>query len=61
VKPNNLRRRIDWTENQTYEHGMDADKGSKHNQKYVREGSQVFYEIIFSREIDYRGRGWAFY
>jgi len=40
---------------------MDADEGSKHNQKIVRKGSQVLYEIIFGREIDNRGRGWAFY
>ena len=36
---------------------MDADEGSKHNQKFVRKGSQVLYEIISGREIDYGGRG----
>jgi len=40
---------------------MDADESSKHNQKFVRKGSQVFYEIISVREIDYGGQGWAFY
>ena len=39
AKPSNLRRHIDWTENQTYEFGMDADEDSRHNQKYVRKGS----------------------
>ena len=29
---------------------MDADEGSKHNQKFVRKGSQVLYEIISDRE-----------
>ena len=60
AKSRNLRRDIDWIENQTYEFGMDVDKGSKHNQKFVRKGSQMLYEIISSREIDYEGRGWAF-
>jgi len=40
---------------------MDADEGSKHNQKFVRKDSQVLYEIISDREIDYGGRGWVFY
>jgi len=40
---------------------MDADEGSKHNQKIIRKGSQVLYEIISGRETDYGGRGWAFY
>ena len=40
---------------------MDADEGNKHNQKFVRKGSQVLYEIISGREIDYEGRGWTFY
>ena len=31
AKLSNLRRHIEWTENQTYEFGMDADEGSKHN------------------------------
>jgi len=40
---------------------MDADEDSKYNQKYVRKCSQVLYEIISGREIDYGGQGWAFY
>ena len=40
---------------------MDTDEGSKHNQKFVRKGSQVLYEIISGMEIDYGGWGWAFY
>ena len=36
---------------------MDADEGSKHNQKFVRKGSQVLYEINFGREIDCEGWG----
>ena len=35
---------------------MDSEEGSKHNQKFVRKGSQVLYEIISAREIDYGGR-----
>jgi len=61
AKPSNLKKHINWTENQTFEFGMDADEDSKHNQKYVRKGSQVFYEINSDRKIDYGGRGWAFY
>jgi len=61
AKSSNLRRHIDWTENQTYEFGMDADEDSKHDQKYIRKGSQVLYEIIFDREIDCGERGCAFY
>ena len=30
---------------------MDADEGSKHNQKFIRKDSQVLYEIISSMEI----------
>ena len=40
---------------------MDANEGSKHNQKFVRKGSQVLYEIISGREIDYGGQELAFY
>jgi len=40
---------------------MDTDEGSKQNQKFVKKGSQVLYEIISGREIDYRGQRWAFY
>jgi len=40
---------------------MDADKGSKHNKKIKRKGSQVLYEIISDRKIDYGGQGLAFY
>ena len=36
---------------------MDANEGSKHNQKFVRKASHVLYEIISGREIDYGGRG----
>ena len=36
---------------------MDADEGSKYNQKFVRKGSQVLYKKISDREIDYGGRG----
>ena len=61
AKPSNLRRHIDWTENQTYEFGMDADEDSKHNQKYIRKGNRVLYEIFSDRERDCGGRGWAFY
>jgi len=57
AKPSNLRRHIDWTENQTYEYDIDADEDSKHNQKYVRKGSQVLYEIVSDRERDCGGRG----
>jgi len=42
AKSSNLRRCIDWTENQAYEYGMDADEDIKHNQKYVRKVSQCF-------------------
>ena len=61
AKSSNLRRCIDWTENQVYEYNMDADEDRKHNQKYVRKVSQVLYEIISDRERDYGGRGRAFY
>ena len=40
---------------------MDTDEGSKNNQKFVRKGSQVLYEIISGREIDYGGWEWASY
>jgi len=40
---------------------MDADEDSKHNQKYIRKSTQVLYEIISGRKIDYGGRSWAFY
>ena len=40
---------------------MDANEGNKYNQKFVMEGSQVLYEIISGREIDYGGWRWAFY
>jgi len=57
VKLSNLRRHIDWNENQTYEYGMDVNEDSKHNQKYVRKDNQVLYEIISDRERDCGGRG----
>ena len=57
AKPSNLRRHIDWTENQTYEYGMDADEDNKHNKKFVKKESQVLYEIIFDRERDCGGQG----
>ena len=61
TKPSNLRRHVDWTENQTYEFGMDAGEDSKYNQKYVKKGRQVFFEIISGRERDCGGQGWTFY
>ena len=57
AKLSDLRRHIDQTENQTYEFGIDADKDSQYNQKYVRKGNQVFYEIISDRERDCERRG----
>ena len=39
---------------------MDANEGSKYNQKFVKKDNQVLYEIISGREIDYGGRGGYF-
>ena len=57
AKLSNLRRHINWTENQANEYDMTADKDSKCHQKYVRKCSQVLYKIISDRERDCGGRG----
>ena len=52
AKPSNLRRHIDWTENQTYEFGMDAKKDNKHNQKHEGKIVRCFLkEFLIGREI----------